>query len=88
MDVDETAQRGLGDDAAMGEKSLPSVTIPQEHMQPPPDNSNNITSSGSISDDPVDLVNIIPGMYRILDLVSEQGSGGLGDLYTCIACQL
>ena len=28
-----------------------------------------------------DLVEFIPGMYRILDLVSEQGSGGLGKLH-------
>jgi hypothetical protein len=27
----------------------------------------------------VDLVQSIKGMYRILDLISEQGSGGLGD---------
>ena len=27
---------------------------------------------------PSDLSTTIPGMYRILDLISEQGSGGLG----------
>jgi len=26
-----------------------------------------------------DLVQSIKGMYRVLDLISEQGSGGLGD---------
>jgi hypothetical protein len=26
-----------------------------------------------------DLVQSISGMYRVLDLISEQGSGGLGD---------
>jgi len=26
-----------------------------------------------------DLVQSIDGMYRVLDLISEQGSGGLGD---------
>ena len=30
--------------------------------------------------EPFDLSTIIPGMYRILDLISEQGSGGLGKL--------
>ena len=28
--------------------------------------------------EPSDLSTTIPGMYRILDLISEQGSGGLG----------
>lgn len=28
--------------------------------------------------EPLDLSTTIPGMYRILDLISEQGSGGLG----------
>jgi hypothetical protein len=28
--------------------------------------------------DPSDLLQSINGMYRMLDLVSEQGSGGLG----------
>jgi hypothetical protein len=26
----------------------------------------------------LDIVNSVNGMYRILDLISEQGSGGLG----------
>lgn len=30
-------------------------------------------------DDARDLVQSIEGMYRVLDLISEQGSGGLGD---------
>jgi hypothetical protein len=28
-----------------------------------------------------DLVQSIKGMYRVLDLISEQGSGGLGDSF-------
>lgn len=37
-------------------------------------------TSGFIPTPPAttDLAEYIPGMYRILDLVSEQGSGGLG----------
>lgn len=31
--------------------------------------------------DPNDLMYSIEGMYRILDLVSETGSGGLGTAY-------
>ena len=29
--------------------------------------------------DELDLTHFIKGMYRILDLISEQGSGGLGE---------
>ena len=31
---------------------------------------------------PRDLVDAIRGLYRVLDIVSEQGSGGLGSLYS------
>lgn len=34
----------------------------------------------SSHNDARDLVQSINGMYRVLDLISEQGSGGLGDL--------
>ena len=30
-----------------------------------------------------DLADSIKGMYRLLDLISEQGSGGLGELLKC-----
>lgn len=36
--------------------------------------------SNSRSDE-LDLLNSIPNMYRLLDLVLEQGSGGLGMLW-------
>ena len=35
------------------------------------------TDSASLSD-PNDLMYSVKGMYRILDLISEKGSGGLG----------
>lgn len=34
----------------------------------------------------LDLSKSVKGMYRILDLISEQGSGGLGKLYIPFLC--
>jgi hypothetical protein len=68
MDVDETASTGLDDDVVMGEKTLPSDEVTQHPGEP-------IWTAST------DLIECIPRMRRILDLVSEQRSGGLGKSY-------
>lgn len=94
MDVDETAQSSLATDVAMGEqsslqddvdmRSASSKSSRDEGFEHPR-SSNAMEPSGTAdsetSDMPAstDLADHIPGMYRILDLVSEQGSGGLGE---------
>ena len=42
------------------------------------DASDDIARKESVDVDPVDAVDMVNGMYRILDLVSERGSGGYG----------
>lgn len=37
-----------------------------------------LTNQSNAAVVPVDIMHTIPGMYRILDLVNEQSSGGLG----------
>jgi hypothetical protein len=53
------------------------------------------TSSGSsrpsnpnMSDPLLDLSKSVKGMYRILDLISEEGSGGLGKVHAPFSCSL
>jgi hypothetical protein len=48
---------------------------------PSSSNSNPRTVPSTTSHPPIDLSDAIKGMYRILDLISEQGSGGLGKLF-------
>lgn len=42
------------------------------------DGSDDIASKESVDVEPVDAVDMVNGMYRILDLVSERGSSGYG----------
>jgi hypothetical protein len=73
MIVDETATASPGGDIIMDEQTLPSSEVIQQFK----------AVEEPMLAPLMDLVEYIPGMYRILDLVSEQGSGGLGnhDLY-------
>ncbi|KAI0692274.1 hypothetical protein BC835DRAFT_1277959 [Cytidiella melzeri] len=63
MNVDEPASRARDDDVTAGEPFSESKTSHKASDMSPV----------------VDLATSIPGMYRILDLVSEHGSGGLVD---------
>lgn len=53
-----------------------SAAIGMDVDSPPGDAENDASSVCP----PIDLVDSIEGMYRILDLVAEQSSGGLGKL--------
>lgn len=86
MDVDEP-EDGLGEGVPIGANSssqddgtnATSTTV-SDNVEVGRMNSDGSTTAVPEPSLPVstDLVDYIPGMYRILDLVSEQGSGGLG----------
>jgi hypothetical protein len=42
------------------------------------ENENEMIAGEAVVAPPLDLLNRIQGMYRLLDLVNEEGSGGIG----------
>lgn len=65
----------------------PKLAITDRSMSPAPslsdlvntvDGSDDIATQKSVDVDTVDVVDMVDGMYRILDLVSERGSSGFG----------
>lgn len=57
------------EDSSLAKKTSTGGSVPSRRPRPP------FVASKA----PIDIVDTIPGMYRILDLVNEQGSGGLGE---------
>ena len=67
LDVDEVETQAIP-------QTSPASALESETWKVPLETAENLL----IPPTPVDIVDGIKGMYRILDLVSEKGSGGLG----------
>ena len=82
LDVENATKEQVFSSDDVDEKNSSSRGV-ASHNAPytPAGSSGSFTATTSVPRVITDLVEFIPGMYRILDLVSEQGSGGLGKLH-------
>lgn len=81
LDVENATKEQVFSSDDADEKNSSSPGMASHNAQHTPAALSASSTATTSAPHPVtDLVEFIPGMYRILDLVSEQGSGGLGKL--------
>jgi len=78
-DANRTNDKGIKE--GKGGKALPPSTSAAGHRSHDA-NGTRTQSRAAVPKPSDDLLHSVRGMYRILDLINEQGSGGLGEALT------